>query len=160
MQCTVCKYCILNAVSFFISQWVFKHVSCVCVVYVVCSVSVCVERRSLNESRLSCVCHRWLLTSSPLLWADGGGPQAKEGEPPAAATSLAAPGPGRAPTRAPCFPRPAGPQTQGCLPSTPANQSSSTAHLPGPGADSCTHTQTGLLLILCVFHYNEAWNEQ
>ncbi len=47
---------------------------CVCVVYGVCSVSMCVERRSLNESRLSCVCHRWLLTSSPLLWADRGGP--------------------------------------------------------------------------------------
>lgn len=60
MHCTVCFS---------------THVLCVCV----CCTSVCVERRSLNESRLSGVCHCWLLTSSPLLWADCGQSGEREG---------------------------------------------------------------------------------
>lgn len=137
---------------------VFKHVWCVCVVYGVCSVSVCVERRSLNESRLSCVCHGWLLTSSPLLWADRGGPWASEW--------------GRGSSYQPRCARPwQSSYSSPLLPtacwasdprlSAPNNSQPVKQHLP-PAWPRGTHIhrQASCSFFVCVFHENEAWNEQ
>lgn len=141
----------MNTVCFFISCGVFKHVWCVCVVCGVCAVSVCVERRSLNESRLSCVCHRWLLTSSPLLWADRGGPRASER---GRGSCRQLPPASLHPALAELLLKP--PASHGLLGLRPEAVCPNTSQPvkqhcpPARPRGTFTHTHAGLLLILCV----------